>query len=241
MPAVAVQALAPGVQRAPLTIPHGVQRKPRAGSPDTPDRPAMKAGPVKVHRGGTADELSASLEARSFTHDGEIYMPDSHGPLTSGVGRSLLAHELTHVVQQRQHGTALPSEGSSQGKRLEAQAVAAERSGMLPMDMPLATEVKPAEAEATDLAGAQRAAKSSARTPDTTTLVNLASGSGVQRAPAEGGGSMAAPTAPSMDKPKPSEEELEDLAHQLYARIGRRLRRELLVDRERAGIVLDMP
>jgi hypothetical protein len=37
-----------------------------------------------------------------------------------------------------------------------------------------------------------------------------------------------------------SEPELEDLAHKLYARIGRRLRRELLVDRERAGLAIDL-
>ena len=35
--------------------------------------------------------------------------------------------------------------------------------------------------------------------------------------------------------------ELEILAHQLYQRIGRHLRRELLVDRERAGFALDLP
>jgi hypothetical protein len=37
-----------------------------------------------------------------------------------------------------------------------------------------------------------------------------------------------------------SEPELEDLAHQLYGRIGRMLRRELLVDRERAGLAMDI-
>jgi hypothetical protein len=38
-----------------------------------------------------------------------------------------------------------------------------------------------------------------------------------------------------------SEQELEELAGQLYSRIGRRLRREILVDRERSGLALDLP
>ena len=37
-----------------------------------------------------------------------------------------------------------------------------------------------------------------------------------------------------------TEQELDDLAHQLYSRIGSRLRRELLVDRERAGFAIDL-
>jgi hypothetical protein len=240
MPAVPVQSLAPRIQRAPLTIPHGVQRSPRAGAPETPARSSSaNGGPVKVHRGGTANDLSDSLDARSFTHEGEIFMPDSHGPLTSGVGRSLLAHELTHVVQQRQFGKALPSESSSHGRRLEAEAVAAERSGSMPIDMPLATEAKASTEPITELKEAQRAPNTPARAADTTTFVNLPS-AGVQRAAADTT-SMSGAAASPADKSKPSEEELEDLAHQLYARIGRRLRRELLVDRERAGLALDMP
>jgi len=38
-----------------------------------------------------------------------------------------------------------------------------------------------------------------------------------------------------------TETELEELAGQLYGRISRRLRRELLVDRERAGLMVDLP
>jgi hypothetical protein len=52
---------------------------------------------------------------------------------------------------------------------------------------------------------------------------------------AAGGGS------PFAHASKPTERELEELARQLYARIGRRLRRELLVDRERAGMAMDLP
>ena len=39
---------------------------------------------------------------------------------------------------------------------------------------------------------------------------------------------------------QPSDRELDALAHQLYDRLRSRLRMELLVDRERAGLVTDL-
>ena len=38
----------------------------------------------------------------------------------------------------------------------------------------------------------------------------------------------------------PTPRELDDLAHRLYGRIRGNLRRELLVDRERAGLLADL-
>jgi hypothetical protein len=55
---------------------------------------------VRVHTDGQADQLSRSLNAKAFTTGSDIYFrqgdydPDSHG------GQKLIAHELTHVVQQ---------------------------------------------------------------------------------------------------------------------------------------------
>jgi hypothetical protein len=62
---------------------------------------------------------------------------------------------------------------------------------------------------------------------------------GVQRAPARQQPGEARRQG-AEDKPEPSDRELEDLAQKLYARIGRQLRRELLVDRERAGMAVDL-
>ena len=68
---------------------------------------------------------------------------------------------------------------------------------------------------------------------------------GAQRAPQEGGGSnQRAGSGRGAQRPSRhthTEQELEVLAHQLYHRIGRHLRRELLVDRERVGFALDLP
>jgi hypothetical protein len=63
----------------------------------------------------------------------------------------------------------------------------------------------------------------------------------VQRAPAVRKDDPGGREVDQAGRPQHSEEELEDLAHQLYGRIGRRLRRELLVDRERIGLALDLP
>jgi hypothetical protein len=55
---------------------------------------------VKVHTDARADALTRSLRASAFTVGGDIFFrKGAYAPHTSS-GRELLAHELTHVVQQ---------------------------------------------------------------------------------------------------------------------------------------------
>lgn len=57
---------------------------------------------VRVHTNRTSDQLNQSLNARAFTTGQDIFFSQgAYSPGSSG-GRELLAHELTHVVQQ--HG-----------------------------------------------------------------------------------------------------------------------------------------
>jgi hypothetical protein len=55
---------------------------------------------VRVHTDGTSDQLNQSIQAKAFTTGQDVffrqgaYQPESRG------GQELLAHELTHVVQQ---------------------------------------------------------------------------------------------------------------------------------------------
>lgn len=56
---------------------------------------------VRIHRDAEAAELSASLSARAFTHGGEIYFGAGAYDPASRSGQHVLAHELTHVLQQR--------------------------------------------------------------------------------------------------------------------------------------------
>lgn len=57
-------------------------------------------GDVRLHTDGRADRLSRSLGARAFTTGCDVFFrSDAYRP-NSERGRRLMAHELTHVVQQ---------------------------------------------------------------------------------------------------------------------------------------------
>jgi hypothetical protein len=57
-------------------------------------------GGVRVHTGSEADALNRAVHARAFTTGHDIFFrAGEYNPQSSG-GRELLAHELTHVVQQ---------------------------------------------------------------------------------------------------------------------------------------------
>jgi hypothetical protein len=57
-------------------------------------------GKVRIHHGPEAERLAGSVQARAFTFGRNIvFGPRAYAPSTA-TGRQLLAHELTHVVQQ---------------------------------------------------------------------------------------------------------------------------------------------
>ncbi len=55
---------------------------------------------VKVHTGTQAASMSAALGAQAFTHGSDIYFNEGKYQPETSEGRHLLAHELTHTVQQ---------------------------------------------------------------------------------------------------------------------------------------------
>lgn len=55
---------------------------------------------VSIHTGGTADALCKQLSARAFTVGSDIFFAAGEYAPDSQEGKRLLAHELTHVVQQ---------------------------------------------------------------------------------------------------------------------------------------------
>ena len=61
---------------------------------------------VRVHTGAEASQLNRQLSAQAFTHGQDIYMGEGKYSPGSTDGRHLLAHELTHVVQQTGGGAA---------------------------------------------------------------------------------------------------------------------------------------
>jgi uncharacterized protein DUF4157 len=78
------------------------------GSPlDSPTRSFMEErmghdfSDVRVHTGGQATESARSVNAQAYTVGSDIvFQSDKYSP-ESDSGKRMLAHELTHVVQQR--------------------------------------------------------------------------------------------------------------------------------------------
>lgn len=55
---------------------------------------------VRIHTDADAARMSKTLRAQAFTHGKDIYFNQGKFNPTSKSGKHLLAHELTHVVQQ---------------------------------------------------------------------------------------------------------------------------------------------
>jgi hypothetical protein len=104
----------------------GVQRAPESVPPDLRSELEPTLGEsldgVRIHRGPEVSDAARSIQAKAFATGGEVFLPDEHGPANAGEGRKILAHELTHVVQQRRLGSSLPPENTPDGARLEQEA-----------------------------------------------------------------------------------------------------------------------
>jgi outer membrane protein OmpA-like peptidoglycan-associated protein len=62
-------------------------------------------GGVKIHTGSEAVQLNRDLNAQAFTHGSDIYFNEGKYNPSSDSGKHLLAHELTHVIQQNGPGS----------------------------------------------------------------------------------------------------------------------------------------
>lgn len=105
---------------------HGASegRGPRDGAVPPLPEPA-----ISVRAGRASDTAARQLQARAFTHEGEVHL--SSASLAQGPREveALVAHEMTHVLQQRILGPGrLPVESTSDGAALEAEARAVEQS-----------------------------------------------------------------------------------------------------------------
>jgi hypothetical protein len=245
---------------------------------------------VPVRRGRIVSRQATRLDAAAFSRDGVVYLPDSAGSLGQPQAQALLAHELTHAVQQRMLGAALPGEASAEGRELEEQAMATQRwflgaTGPVPA---LALLPSGTAAQLTHAPAARHAPGTVAgETIGDAFATATSAGAGtpapagerlVQRQPVEAapaptaastGSATADGAAPAMPPPDLSTAvadgqpglaelrdqlaeiagqrraalddptELDELAAKLYRRLRSRLRLELIVDRERAGLLTD--
>ncbi|MEZ4426146.1 MAG: DUF4157 domain-containing protein [Nannocystaceae bacterium] len=98
----------PGAARAPQRFAHDLAHSRGGGSPiAAPLRQRLESsmgapfGDVRVHTGQRADSLSKSIRARAFTQGNDIFFRSGAYEPGTDRGMHLLAHELTHVAQQR--------------------------------------------------------------------------------------------------------------------------------------------
>jgi hypothetical protein len=245
------------VQRAPEQVPSEVRAMVERAT-------GAQLGSVLVHRDAHSESTAAEISARAYTTDGEIHLPALHGSLGEGSTRSLLAHELVHVAQQRDLGSSLPSEDSPAGRLLEAQATAMEH-GFSPATIGPPSRSSPSRA--TGPRGVMRAPETASSLPLSAARPLLR----VQRAPEEPSVVPAPePEPPAPPAPPPSAPlvaapaggppasaaaegppagtpaavggpaELDELARKLYERLRRQLTADLIVKREQAGILADL-
>ena len=111
--AAATKSSAPGLPRylqdkagggQPLPAPVRAEMEGRFGAP---------LADVRVHTDGAAADSAAGMGARAYTAGSDIIFGAASYAPDSAEGRGLLAHELTHVVQQRQAGTSAAQDRKS--------------------------------------------------------------------------------------------------------------------------------
>jgi hypothetical protein len=237
----------PEVDRpVPAGPPTGVGRLGPGGSPGRPPgspvgarwrSPVVDLGDVAVVRGPVAAVRARQVSARALTAGGTVFLPDDIGALHDTAGRAVLAHELAHVVQQRVLGADLPDESTPAGQVLEAQAVAAAQAAWQHAPAPVANLVP--HPGTTAESPVQRLA--------------VADDSPVTTRPGIEHGPPVVDDGPSMSDIRDelgrrpprrwvdidAAQDLEELANLLYDRLHHRLRTDVLVQRERAGLLMD--
>ena len=77
---------------------------------------------VRVHTGGEADHLNRAVDAKAFATGKDIFFREGAYQPGSTEGRGLLAHELTHVVQQSGDGLQMKLEVSDPADPAEQEA-----------------------------------------------------------------------------------------------------------------------
>ena len=77
---------------------------------------------VKIHTDSHANNTAKSINARAFTHGNNVFFGAGEYSTGSEGGKKLLAHELTHVVQQAGSQTSLAGGGGEKSRDSRARA-----------------------------------------------------------------------------------------------------------------------
>ena len=79
-------------------------------------------GSVRIHTDSRADNLNRALSARAFTTGSDVFFRQGEYSPGTSTGRELLAHELTHVMQQTGDGIHRKMTVSQPGDAHEVEA-----------------------------------------------------------------------------------------------------------------------
>jgi hypothetical protein len=77
---------------------------------------------VRIHSDAVADALARSVQARAFTTGRDVFFARGEYRPGTPAGNQLLAHELTHVAQQRGAAMSGPLTVTEPGDRFEREA-----------------------------------------------------------------------------------------------------------------------
>jgi hypothetical protein len=126
----------PGKESNTDALPEQLQRKKgRGNSLESSTLKNMSTGigadfsNVTIHTDSEAAQMNKELNAQAFTHGSDIYFNSGKYDPTSSKGNELLAHELTHVVQQN---AAAPLLKNNVSHHTAATAIQKESSTPLP-------------------------------------------------------------------------------------------------------------
>ncbi|HUQ57200.1 eCIS core domain-containing protein [Lentzea sp.] len=122
---------APGRRDRPFPVPGGPsgtalaveEAVPRSVAEPVSRALRVEVGDLPVRRGADASRTARELNVRGYTDVGVMHVPGETGALDGSEAAPLVAHELTHVFQQRHFGGALPDRSSTVGQELEQDAV----------------------------------------------------------------------------------------------------------------------
>lgn len=93
------KAAPPDISQKIQTIGGGIQLPGKVNS-EVSQKIGADFSNVNIHTGSEASRLNQSLGARAFTHGSDVFFNSGEYNPGSREGKRLLAHELTHVVQQ---------------------------------------------------------------------------------------------------------------------------------------------
>jgi hypothetical protein len=117
---------------------------------------------VRVHTDTEADSLNKSVKAEAFTTGRDVFFREGKYDPASSAGRKLLAHELTHVVQQRDAPPAAELTVSDPGDASERQASAVADHVASPAPAAVARQEAPPEEDKEEEAAASPVARQEA-------------------------------------------------------------------------------